>query len=496
MSYNQVTQPLKIKVGLYPHQLTSIYNMKQLERKEIISNESIYINHKIGFLSDKTGYGKTLSMLGLVASDEKTVSDQCTIHKIKHGNNFFNYYTMSKTKNVSTSLVIVRPELISHWETELKKTDLSYFTVIKQTDIDIENYDIVLCSSKIFSYFFNLWNNIEWKRVVIDEPMTMKLKKTDIPFSSFYWFITHTPYEMLSKKCSSFFDNILQGVEDYDMLKCVIVKNDDEYIEQSFSMPQTSHTIHHYSHNFAKALDGVVSQCVMELIQSSNYETAVKHLNTNKDDILSSLKEKNVDLYNTVVNRLVECVCPICTDSLKSPVIFTCCYNVYCDGCVSEWLRMKKSCPLCREDITMEKIIELSGPSSGNEKREVTPSLLKTREEIFKNLIKTCKKTIVFCNYDESFRIIKKILEHENIKYGTLKGKREARTKVIEDYIRGEIPVILLNSLYNGSGLELQNTTDIILYHDMNEYTKVQAIGRANRIGRTSNLNVHYLKMY
>jgi SNF2 family DNA or RNA helicase len=157
---------------------------------------------------------------------------------------------------------------------------------------------------------------------------------------------------------------------------------------------------------------------------------------------------------------------------------------------------MKKSCPLCREDITMEKIIELSGPSSGNEKREVTPSLLKTREEIFKNLIKTCKKTIVFCNYDESFRIIKKILEHENIKYGTLKGKREARTKVIEDYIRGEIPVILLNSLYNGSGLELQNTTDIILYHDMNEYTKVQAIGRANRIGRTSNLNVHYLKMY
>jgi hypothetical protein len=499
MSYNQVTQPLKIEVGLYPHQLTSIYNMKQLEKKEILNENSVYLKYKFGFLSDKAGYGKTLSVIGLIASDDESEPmEDYSIHEIKHGNNFFKYYTMTKAKNVRTSLIVVNPELISHWQNELDKTRLSYFTVVKQTDIDIDNYNVILCSSKMFNCFFTLWSGIHWKRVVFDEPSTIKLKKTDMPFSNFYWFITHAPYEMLTKKC--FF---LEGIDNHDLLKNIIVKNDDEYIEQSFSMPKTAHKIYYYSHNIARALDGIVSNCVMELINSGNYETAVKYIKSNrqeKDDIMSLLKEKNILLYDTVAKRLCESVCPICTECIvKTPVLFTCCYNVYCDNCISEWMNIQKSCPMCRETTELNNIVSVIDTERLRETSLMVsdvPKHIKTREDVFRDIIHDCNRTIVFCNYDESFRVIKKILDSETIKYGVLKGKKESRDKVLNEYIKGEISVLLLNTLYNGNGMEFQNTTDIVMYHDMNEYTKTQVIGRANRIGRTCSLNVHYLKMY
>ena len=89
MSFNQVAQPFKINVGLYPHQLTSIYNMRHLEQKEIIENESTYIKYTFGFLSDKSGYGKTLSMLGLISLDDRNSEkekNEYTINKEKQGN--------------------------------------------------------------------------------------------------------------------------------------------------------------------------------------------------------------------------------------------------------------------------------------------------------------------------------------------------------------------------------------------------------------------------
>jgi len=472
--------------------------MRQLEQKEIIENDSKYIKYTFGFLSDKPGYGKTLSIIGLISLDDRdNTKDEYAINKEKQGNKYMIYYTLVKTKKVGTSLVVIRPEQFAEWETELKKTNLSYFTAVKQVDIDIENYDIILCSSKLFNYFCTLWSNIQWKRVVFDDPMSLTLKKqSSIPFSDFYWFMTPSPYDLLSKKCPSIFEPMFYSI-DYDLLKNVIVKNNDDYVHDSFSMPKTTHIIHYYTHNIANALKGLVSNCVMELIHSGNYETAMEYINSNKqekyDNLLSLLKNKNESMYDTVVKRLCDSVCPICADCIHSPVLFTCCYNVYCDKCITEWIHIKKSCPMCRESIDVTKVVSVLDK---HERSTRVQNNAKTREELFKNIVCGRKKTVVFCNYEESFRVIKKILDYEGIPYGVLNAKPELRRKIIDSYVNGDLPVILLKSMYNGYGINLEKTTDIILYHDMNDYTRIQAIGRANSIGRTRELNVHYLKMY
>ena len=63
----------------------------------------------------------------------------------------------------------------------------------------------------------------------------------------------------------------------------------------------------------------------------------------------------------------------------------------------------------------------------------------------------------------------------------------------ITSFKNGKIQVIFLNSKNNGAGINLQEATDIILYHEMNENIIKQIIGRANRIGRTDKLFVHHL---
>ena len=45
-----------------------------------------------------------------------------------------------------------------------------------------------------------------------------------------------------------------------------------------------------------------------------------------------------------------------------------------------------------------------------------------------------------------------------------------------------------------GSGLNLQMTTDIIIYHKLTKSMEEQVIGRAQRIGRIDSLKVTYLQ--
>jgi SNF2 family DNA or RNA helicase len=54
------------------------------------------------------------------------------------------------------------------------------------------------------------------------------------------------------------------------------------------------------------------------------------------------------------------------------------------------------------------------------------------------------------------------------------------------------INVILLTTQYAGYGIDINYATDVIIFHSM-AVDKQQAIGRAQRVGRTNNLIVHNL---
>jgi ERCC4-related helicase len=63
---------------------------------------------------------------------------------------------------------------------------------------------------------------------------------------------------------------------------------------------------------------------------------------------------------------------------------------------------------------------------------------------------------------------------------------------VLEKFKNGQIKVILLNTYFAGSGIDISYATDVIIFHAMG-IAKHQAIGRAQRVGRTDVLKIHHL---
>jgi ERCC4-related helicase len=165
----------------------------------------------------------------------------------------------------------------------------------------------------------------------------------------------------------------------------------------------------------------------------------------------------------------------------------------------------KKTCVMCRQKIDIKSIKYIDEIESKNEEHESKENVKNTAEVLSKpdtiiKIIKTTLQTndnrrfIIFSEYDETFKIIKRTLAEGKIEVSEIKGRVTNRMNYIKKYKSGDIKVIFLNSNYNGAGLNLENTTDIILYHNVSSDTKEQIIGRGNRINRTGHLIVHQLE--
>lgn len=88
---------------------------------------------------------------------------------------------------------------------------------------------------------------------------------------------------------------------------------------------------------------------------------------------------------------------------------------------------------------------------------------------------------------------LKKKLSELNISYHILKGQASTVQKHIDDFKNKKVRVLMLNAQFFGAGMNLQMTTDLIIYHRFTKEMEEQIIGRAQRLGRTCPLNVYYL---
>jgi hypothetical protein len=179
-----------------------------------------------------------------------------------------------------------------------------------------------------------------------------------------------------------------------------------------------------------------------------------------------------------------------------------CCKKNCCIDCLKDWYHklLKDNCLFCsKDDILFE---DFKNEKQHEETKLNTYSGIKytkkTKIEFLEYFIRTkifsnCK--IIFCsNYIRIFNNIKKMFVKYNIKYIELDdGNINSINESINKYTYGNINVLLLNSNLFGCGLNLQCTTDIVFLHKTDEILEKQIIGRAQRFGRKSKLNVWYL---
>ncbi len=177
-----------------------------------------------------------------------------------------------------------------------------------------------------------------------------------------------------------------------------------------------------------------------------------------------------------------------------------CCKIDSCINCIKEWYQklLQHKCMHCnKEDIIFEDFMNeemrLNIKMTNN-----TKTTNKTKMEYMDYFIRTKisenAKVIICSSYIQIFNDIKNMLQGYNINYKELDdGNIDSIYSSINEYTNGNTNVLLMNSNLFGCGLNLQCTNDIIFLHKTEPDLEKQIIGRAQRKGRTNNLNVWYL---
>lgn len=519
--------------------------MEEREEKKSISHSTYRIDMNISIYSDVAGYGKTATVLGLIVRDKmgwdtREEHIQSYISGV-FGNGCIIKYGLLSMKRIATNLIVVGTTIIRQWMRELDETTLNYIVITSRKmleSMDPSEHDVVLCSPAFYNPLLERFPSYAWKRFIYDEPPHTRISSMRQVIAGFIWFITATPDILLNQHRNphNFLSNIFTQYMDYNLYKNLIVKNEDEYVRRSFSLPPLFEHQHVCFQPVFHAVKDLLSDSILEMISAGNIEGAVRVLGGNATSNLYELIEKDkrdaiqyveykitrfgrtgdcekmdkwtrrrdklvreLEQLNERVNTLVSASpCPICLEKKTNPVLVCCCQNVFCGACVLKWLQGHDTCPLCRRPITSDRLIYISSdtvpPHAVVSEDTMPPSKVDTILKILHEKTGEGGKVIIFSSFQETFELIRMTLNENGFRFGEVRGSIATRERILSDFKEHDLDILFLNSIDSGAGLDLPEATDIILFHPMSDSTLTQIRGRAYRIGRSVPLHIHYLR--
>jgi hypothetical protein len=357
--------------------------------------------------------------------------------------------------------------------------------------------------------------------------------------SKFKWFITGTPSGLKTPK--PFFKKYFGNDFEY---KFMTIKNTNTYVNQSIILPPPKRfIIKCLTPREINIIKNFISPGIMQMVNAGNTNEAIRALNCNvdtEDNIFKVLtrqindklrnyrieydsekkkkyqikadkeiklkritgyikktEEKLKDIKDKIYGLNDE-YCLVCMDKFEeNKTILQCCNTMFCFDCITVTLGegRKNTCPGCMQKITQNDIHVINHDVKKNIEKE--EELIKDKMDALREIIINKKdgSFIIFANYTETFTKIEKELTKINVPYHILKGQESTVNKYISDFKEKKVNVLMLNAKFFGAGMNLEMTTDIIMYHRFTDEMEEQIIGRAQRLGRDIKLplNVYYL---
>lgn len=412
----------------------------------------------------------------------------------------------------------------------------------------LEEYDVVLLKSTTFAVLIDYYKNkdpsysiIGFDRIMIDEAHTIVLKIPEL-YYKFMWLITSSYRELrLHNNARSIYSGFLHTIQNnIERLHYILIKCDANFVRNSFNVPQPIE--HYYICRMDRSLIAIqpyLNGSVQDRINVNDITGAIRELggtteteqdlirlviadidknicNTKKEisfveslDLEQVLKDSRLKTLNTELQRfttrkesieerlskVVSHNCSICYDKLENPIYLDC-SHMFCGVCIFKWMDMnvktrnqQVQCPECRSDIDSTKIVAIVKEKTNPH----TKSILSKEEQLLDIIKKKPNgRFLVFSRIDSMFNKLAHMFTTNNITHTALKGNTAHMMKNLESFRSGNIKVILLNTYYAGCGIDISSATDVIIYHSM-PHEKIQAVGRAQRVGRTEPLTIHNL---
>jgi SNF2 family DNA or RNA helicase len=541
-------QPKNINISLKPHQLASLYSMIELDSTCGYTNDKFTMKSNIGILGDKPGYGKTITFLALIECLKERKVDWMP-YLSSYG---YYEYGIIKTLNrefsgknvVKTTLIVAPDNLTNHWQRHIDNyTSLMYEKVTKNNfnKIIIDGYDIILCPASIYNKFVSQNLDCVWNRVAYDEIDSINIPNTGYVHSRFIWGITSTYENMKDKKNNGFLKDLFKHnwskdkkISDTSFYN-IVIKGSEDFVKKSFIIPEpTINVLECLTPDYVYAIKNHINSKTLEYINAGDMDNAILSLggNVDTDRNIIALISRNID--NSIITikskiTTLECLdlpineknekkaqleekllslstrkqsleeailqvkktnCSICLDLFTLPTITPCCNNMFCVECLIYWMKNNDTCPMCRKQINIRELHTISDNENLCKKQKNNTDKLTCLLKIIKD--NPNGKFLVFSGHSRTFKLVEEAFIKHNITYGILTTAKTENT--LDKFKNGSISVILLNAENNGAGLEIPEATDVVLYHEMNKNLELQAISRAQRIGRTQPLQIWKLK--
>lgn len=551
----KVDQPSHIKIPLKTHQLCVIKRAIDMENGSVISfpvnSELKTIKRKtitkVCYLGDKVGSGKTLCILGIIANNlsankKDTVDDkEYYVSQYTKSIRYIDFTTIQPDDTImypNLNVIVVPIILFKQWEDNIRNfIDMKFISISSKKQVktiksqDFTDVNIFLISSRVYNDFTVLLNKCCISRLFFDEALTINIPNSQ-GMSANMMYLVDASFNIRRPEAVNrgFLARILAFFSESCVICCT-----EEFISKSFSLPEPSiETIICEEMKTLSILRDILPNGMVSSINSDTigdlyrqyrictFKEAdiIKHIFTSqiadksnlmidleaeqkktyinpsdKNDKIKQITKKIEDI-DTKITEMELCIgndtCMICYDIPVNKCLTNCCKKVTCFECIGSWLIDKHTCPYCRRNISLDKLSAIT-------EQEFKVTELKNKlyhlEILLKSIENTDKKLLIFSQKTSTFNKIYDILDNLNIQHRTItKSNNLYSQSYIDKYKYGNIQCLLMNSSYVCAGLNLQMTTDLILYHKYSKSIENQIIGRCIRPGLTHVVNIFHLR--
>lgn len=507
------------KFELWDHQKRMLTRCTQIE------NAMVNTKEPIGILADRPGTGKTFVALSIILNDLTNVN-----------------------------LIVVPQNIFVQWDEAIQSfcdlnvvryksfTTYSDITEIYKDNNIFKNLDIILTTSLYYhlvSGTINSIKSITLNRVFFDEIDTINNMIRDPIDCKFIWFIS-----------ASFKENKI-GCYSLNNISKRICICEDEVIDESIKLTPPKNEIIPCYNLFTEMVKDILPQKTISELNALDFNTNtykyVTKVPINEREYLEYLL---VDLKEIIINNEVNIknlylakkemeesgffsglilqqksnsfiqqiqlsqntiegakilkkqlyerlrdkqICPLTFTNLENgnKLVSKCCKMCYFKDYFSK-INTDILCSLCEKPLKYptsyleeKKLISRKPKENRNYK-------IDSIKEIILKLNK--QKNIIFSDFPAIFKTLEDFLKDKDIHFITLDGGSiESLNKAVIQYKNGSTSFLLVDSSMNGCGMNFENTENIIFIHKTNPELENQVIGRAQRPGRKSTLNIYRL---
>ena len=343
-------QPASVIEKLYPHQLTAIAKMTQIEQdRYTIQDMQVPPNHEIShfnsslannkidvqtfIFSDPVGAGKTLSMLGFITHQPQAKLGRYTVRQ----HNIDCYIDLEPSHVCPANLIIVPANIVHQWTTEATKTQLKIISFATEQDINnclldqpngppilinpTSDMQYLICNKLLIDLndkqrIVNVMSNAN---IILATPDTFEKTNKLLKACGYYVFtrvILDDLNQINSKYLIGSFNWIISSTTikidnsyncDNSKLEYSIFRNDVDYIDKSTQLPKPqSFVINTSIARIISKISEHIPSNVISLINGGDMKEAIKKLNcgiSTQETIIEIITRQNKDKLDRAIKE-------------------------------------------------------------------------------------------------------------------------------------------------------------------------------------------------